>query len=154
MATHGDLKRRAQQQGRRRMAWRVCGHCGRQAEAMVDWSKQRIPICAVCLDRLHKRLPYWSDWSEQEGLRCPIDHSRPCRDCTGWEDPDRAADRRESAPVLSAPSSGAVIDPVIQQIPNPGVLAGSGWMPIAESRGYTANVPFTRLAKRDLRPSW
>lgn len=99
MPTSKDLRQRARQQRQRRMARRICGACDSQAEAMLDWSGQRIPICRVCLDRLNGRTPYWSDWSvpgQQQGMRCPVNKSRPCYDCISGKDPSEGTDRRET----------------------------------------------------------
>ena len=60
----------AEQAFKRRMAKRVCGHCGEPAEEMKEWGAQRIAICGECQDRL-----------DQPGFRCPLG-AHPCEDCT------------------------------------------------------------------------
>ena len=59
----------AEQAFKRRMAKRVCGNCGSQAEDMKDWGGQRIAICGECQDRLR-----------QLGFRCLLGEY-PCDDC-------------------------------------------------------------------------
>ena len=78
------------------MARRVCGHCGHQAEEMVDWAEQQIPICGACLDRLNGNIPDWPLFDHRQGLRCPIGAERPCYDCAGEHEPSEVEARRES----------------------------------------------------------
>ena len=61
----------AEQAYQRRMAKRVCGHCGEPAREMLSWGGQRIAICGECLDRLR-----------QPGYHCPAARDlRPCDYC-------------------------------------------------------------------------
>ena len=66
---------RNEQQLRRRIARRVCGLDGEQAEEMVDWAGQSIPICGRCkrfLDSRRYRDPfcaYYEMSPEQMGLQ-------------------------------------------------------------------------------------
>ena len=39
---------RAEQQRKRRTARRVCGLCGEQADVMLQWGAQSVPICNSC----------------------------------------------------------------------------------------------------------
>ena len=47
-----ERNRRAEQQRGRRMARRRCGNCSSQAEEMLDWLGQVIPICSSCRGKL------------------------------------------------------------------------------------------------------
>ena len=61
MSTPDHRWTRTQQQLRRRIAKRVCGLDGEQAEEMLDWAGQSIPICGPCrrfLDSRRHRDPY------------------------------------------------------------------------------------------------
>ena len=52
MSTFEKRRNRAEQQQRRRMASRRCGNCLNEAEEMLDWMGQTIPICLSCNHRL------------------------------------------------------------------------------------------------------
>ena len=67
--TTAERSPQAKQAFKRRMAKRVCGHCGEQAEEMKEWGGQRIAICGECQDRLH-----------QPGIKCLLG-TYPCDDC-------------------------------------------------------------------------
>lgn len=61
MSTPDHRWTRTQQQLRRRIAKRVCGLDGEQAEEMLDWAGQSIPICGPCkryMDSSRYRDPY------------------------------------------------------------------------------------------------
>ena len=96
MTTPQELRRRAERQRKRRMAQRFCGNCGEPADAMVDWGRQRIPICRACQGRLTGDMPDWSLVGHGQGPRCPIDTTRPCYDCIREEDQPAEAGRRET----------------------------------------------------------
>ena len=69
MAATAERTAQAEQAFKRRMAKRVCGHCGAPAEDMKDWGSQRIAICGECEDRLN-----------QPGFRCLLGNY-PCEKC-------------------------------------------------------------------------
>lgn len=96
MTTPEQMRRRAAQQRKRRMARRACGHCGHQAEEMLDWAGQQIPIYSACLDRLNGHIPNWPLLDHRQGLRCPIRMERPCYDCAGGDGPSDVEARREN----------------------------------------------------------
>ena len=97
MTTPQELRRRAERQRKRRMTQRVCGNCGERADAMVDWGRQRIPICHACRGRLTGDMPDWSLVGHGQGPRCPIDTTRPCDDCVKEGDPAAEAGQRQTA---------------------------------------------------------
>ena len=70
MTTAEQLSHEADLARKRRLAKRTCGYCDEPAQEMLDWGRQRIPICAECLERLH-----------QPGYRCAWDVERPCTEC-------------------------------------------------------------------------
>ena len=98
MVTDGEMRLRAEQQRRRRMARRSCGHCGEPAEVMLDWAGQRIPICRVCQALLNGDMPDWSALGPRQGIRCPIDTARPCYDCAQEEQSPEEDGRRRRRP--------------------------------------------------------
>lgn len=74
MSTPEHRRVRTEQQLRRRIAKRVCGLDGEQAEEMLDWAGQSIPICGPCkafLDSRRYRGPFCSFYEmspEQMGV--------------------------------------------------------------------------------------
>ncbi len=77
MTTPQELRRRAERQRKRRMAQRFCGNCGEPADAMVDWGRQRIPICRACQGRLTGDMPDWSLVGHGQGPQVPNRHDSP-----------------------------------------------------------------------------
>ena len=45
MPTSEERDRRAEQQRKRRLGHRSCGNCQGEADSMIVWSGQSIPIC-------------------------------------------------------------------------------------------------------------
>lgn len=63
MTTPERRQIRAGQQLMRRIAKRTCGLCGEQAEVMMPWADQSVPICGSCkvfLDSRRYRAPFCS----------------------------------------------------------------------------------------------
>ena len=63
MTTPEKRSTRAEQQLRRRIAKRICGLCREQAEVMMPWADQSVPICGSCkgfLDSHRYRDPFCS----------------------------------------------------------------------------------------------
>ena len=77
MATPEQRQIRAEQQLRRRIARRFCGLCGEQAEVMMPWADQSVPVCGSCsvfLDSRRYRAPFCSYYEvspEQVGADLP-----------------------------------------------------------------------------------
>ena len=106
MATPEEMRRRTEQQRRRRMTRRACGHCGRQAEAMLRWGGQTIAVCNGCRNRLGTghALPeggYRWRYLQDQGPWCDVDEPRPCGDCAVF-----GTDERTARPAVD-PDTGA-----------------------------------------------
>ena len=88
MTASTDRSKIAEQTQRRRMAQRVCGNCGAQAEAMQEWGGRSIAICLSCQSRLQEQDPtetrhdlYAWRQLEEQGIWCELSTDHPCNDC-------------------------------------------------------------------------
>ena len=125
MTAQGDLGWRTGQQRRRRMARRVCGHCGQQVEEMLDWGGQTIAICSACRNRLGsgRALPEsayrWRQLQDQ-GPWCDVDGPRPCEDCavsgTGCRT-EAPAGGSDKGPGEEEPARAGFIDRLLRRPP-------------------------------------
>ena len=94
---------RAEQQRRRRMRRRSC-RCGRQAEFVLDWQGQSVPVCPSCQRKLEGAEPFAYFCAFDE---VPASLLRPSSTCpTGPEGIVEEADREEGAASLLAGRRG------------------------------------------------